>query len=583
MIKTLIVSFGKYTKFLILSCLFVTLEVLFDILLPRYMGKLIDFGIESGSIANTVHYGLILVAFAAAATVTGILAGRFSARASSGFAKNMRRRIFEKVQTFSFSNIDYYSTSGLVTRMTTDVSNVQMAVMMIIRTVLRAPLMIVFVLISAFSINKQLPIIYLCCIPVLLIALCAIVRIVFPIMRRVFRVYDDMNNVVQENLHGIRVVKSFIREEHESKKFRKVAGTIRDLYIKSERIMALNHPIMQTCMHVVFLLVAWIGAKLIVASGNNPELGMTTGYLMTMFTYSTQILMSVMALSMIFTMITIARASAERITEVLLDESSIRNPEDPKTEVADGSIAFKGVKFSYRGEDGSAVLKDIDLEIASGETVGILGGTGSSKSTLVQLIPRLYDVTEGSVSVGGVDVREYDLTALRSSVAMVLQKNELFSGSIKDNLRWGNENATDEEIVHACRIAQADGFIRDFPDGYDTHIEQGGTNVSGGQKQRLCIARALLTSPKVLILDDSTSAVDTETDAMIRRAFRDEMADVTKLIIAQRISSVQDADKIIVLDEGEIIACGTHEQLLENSDVYREVYESQLKGGEENA
>ena len=582
-LKTLFGCVGKYKKEMWLTALFVVLEVVFDILLPRFMAKLIDLGIESGIVGNIFKYGAMLLGCALLALLTGVLAGRCSATASAGFAKNMRTRIYEKIQTFSFGNIDRYSTSGLVTRMTTDVTNVQMAAQMIIRSAVRAPLMIVFVLISAFSINRQLPKIYLFSIPILLVGLCLIVRIVHPLFEKVFQDYDGMNNVVQENLRGMRVVKSFIREDYEAEKFDGVSKKIRDRFIRAEKIMALNSPLMQGCMHVTFLLVAWVGAKLIIASGNNPELGMTTGYLMTMFTYTSQLLMNVMGLSVIFTMVTIAQASAERITEVLNDSSDIVSPENAVTEVRDGSIEFRGVNFSYKGKGGRLSLKDIDVSIASGETVGVIGGTGAGKSTLVQLLPRLYDVTEGAVLVGGKDVREYDLDALHRAVAMVLQKNELFSGSIKDNLRWGNENATDEEIVHACTVAQADGFIRDFPDGYDTYIEQGGSNVSGGQKQRLCIARALLASPKILILDDSTSAVDMQTDALIRKAFREEMPHITKLIIAQRIASVEDADKIIVMDEGRIVAFGNHQQLLAESEIYREVYESQKKGGEEDA
>ena len=501
---------------------------------------------------------------------------------SAGFAKNLRRRIYAKVQTFSFSNIDRFSTSGLVTRMTTDVSNVQMAAQQIIRTVARAPLMIIFVLISAFSISTRLSVVFLYFVPFAAVALILIMKITFPLMERVFSTYDGMNNVVQENVRAVRVVKDFVREDYETKKFTEVSGVIRNLFTRAEKLMALNRPVMQLTMNATFLMVAWVGARLIVQSGNAAP-GMTTGYLMTMISYTSQLLMNVMGISMIFAMLTISRASAERICEVLDEESSITNPESPRTEVRDGSIDFEKVSFSYQGEGGRQSLKEIDIHIASGETVGIVGGTGSSKSTLVQLIPRLYDVTEGSVRVGGEDVRSYDLDTLRGAVAMVLQKNVLFSGTVRSNLLWGNENATEEQLVHACRVAQADDFIRSFPNGYDSVIEQGGTNVSGGQKQRLCIARALVGAPKILILDDSTSAVDTATDARIRKAFREELPDTTKIIITQRVASVEDADKIIVMDNGRVVACGTHQELLEHNPIYREVYESQMKGGEESA
>ena len=582
-LKTLSSCVGEYKKSTILTPVFVVLEVVCDVLIPLIMADLIDKGIESGSMENVLKYGGILLVVALISLICGVLAGRYAAVASAGFARNMRRGMYENVQKFSFSNIDRFSTAGLVTRLTTDVSNVQFAYQMIIRSVFRAPLMIVFALITAFGISKQLSLIYLCCIPVLGVGLFFIIRKVHPVFERVFRTYDKLNNVVQENLRGIRVVKSFIREKHEVEKFTGVSEEIRGDFTKAEKLMALNAPLMQFCLYASMILITWIGARLIVASGNNPDVGLTTGLLMTMFTYATQILMNMMMLSMVFAMITMAQASAERIVEVLNEKSDIVSPADAKTEVANGNIRFEHVSFSYSGQDGRMCLKDIDLDIASGETVGILGGTGSSKSTLVQLIPRLYDVTEGAVYVGGEDVRGYDLEALRNAVAMVLQKNELFSGSIKDNLRWGNEHATDEQLVRVCRLAQADEFIQGFPNGYDTYIEQGGTNVSGGQKQRLCIARALLKHPKILILDDSTSAVDTRTDAMIRKAFREEIPDTTKIIIAQRVSSVQDADKILVMDNGSIVAMGTHEELLQTSDIYREVYESQVKGGGEDA
>ena len=582
MIRKLAQSFGEYKKTLWLTILFVVAECVFDILLPRFMARLIDLGIESGKVSNIFIYGGILLVIAAMALLTGILAGRCSAICTAGFAKNLRRRIYAKVQTFSFSNIDRFSTSGLVTRLTTDVSNVQNSAQMIVRTVVRAPLMIVFVLISAFSISVRLSVVFLYFVPIAAVALIVIIKIVFPVFEKVFTTYDELNNVVQENVRGVRVVKSFIREDYETKKFARVSGEIKKNFTRAEKILAFNRPIMQLAMNATFLTVAWVGAKLILKSGNDPALGMTTGYLMTMIAYTSQLLMNVMAISMIFATLTIAQASAERICEVLDEESDIVSPENALSEVADGSIDFEGVSFSYQGEGGRRSLKKIDLHIDSGETIGVVGGTGSSKSTLVQLIPRLYDVTEGAVRVGGEDVRRYDLQALRGAVAMVLQKNELFSGTVKSNLRWGNENATDEQLVHACKVAQADDFIRAFPDGYDSVIEQGGTNVSGGQKQRLCIARALVGAPKILILDDSTSAVDTQTDARIRKAFREELPDTTKIIIAQRIASVQDADKILVMDSGQIVAFGSHEELMASSPIYREVYESQVKGGEDN-
>ena len=582
LIRKLAESLGEYRKTIWLTVLFVAFECVFDILLPRFMAKLIDLGIESGKVPNIFLYGAVLLVTAGMALVTGIMNARFASISSAGFAKNLRRRIYAKVQTFSFSNIDRFSTSGLVTRMTTDVSNVQMAAQQIIRTVARAPLMIIFVLISAFSISARLSVVFLYFVPFAAVALILIMKITFPLMERVFSTYDGMNNVVQENVRAVRVVKDFVREDYETKKFTEVSGVIRNLFTRAEKLMALNRPVMQLTMNATFLMVAWVGARLIVQSGNAAP-GMTTGYLMTMISYTSQLLMNVMGISMIFAMLTISRASAERICEVLDEESSIVNPESPRTEVRDGSIDFEKVSFSYQGEGGRQSLKEVDIHIASGETVGIVGGTGSSKSTLVQLIPRLYDVTEGTVRVGGEDVRSYDLDALRGAVAMVLQKNVLFSGTVRSNLLWGNENATEEQLVHACKVAQADDFIRSFPGGYDSVIEQGGTNVSGGQKQRLCIARALVGAPKILILDDSTSAVDTATDARIRRAFREELPDTTKIIITQRVASVEDADKIIVMDNGCVVACGTHQELLEHNPIYREVYESQMKGGEESA
>lgn len=520
-----------------------------------------------------LRYGAILVGFALVALTFGALSGRSCAHATAGFARNLRHDMFHHLQVYSFSNIDKFSSAGLVTRLTTDVSNVQNAFMMIIRTLIRCPAMLIFAMVMSFRINHDISLIFLAVIPILGVGLYLIIKHVHPVFERVFKTYDRLNGVVQENLSGIRVVKNFVREDHEIEKFDTISGTIYKDFSLAERILALNSPLMQGCVYACMILVSWLGAKQIVI-GN-----MSTGNLMSFFTYIMQILSSLMMLSMVFVMITMSRASAERIVEVLDEESDITNCDNPVYEVKDGSVEFTDVSFSYAKRPDKTVLDDIDLIIPSGQTVGIIGGTGSSKSSLVQLIPRLYDVTGGCVKVGGVDVRNYDLQTLRHNVAMVLQKNTLFSGTIKENLRWGNPDATDEELVHACRLAQADDFIRTFPDGYDTYIEQGGTNVSGGQKQRLCIARAILRKPKILILDDSTSAVDTKTDALIRQAFREEIPNTTKIIIAQRISSVMDADQIVVMDNGRINACGTHEELLANNEIYREVYESQQKGG----
>ena len=534
MIKRLSQCIREYKKDAILSPLYVLVESLLDVAIPFVMAGLIDKGIEAGNMSMILRYGAILVGFALVALTFGALSGRSCARATAGFARNLRHDMFHHLQVYSFSNIDKFSSAGLVTRLTTDVSNVQNAFMMIIRTLIRCPAMLIFAMVMSFRINHDISLIFLAVIPILGVGLYLIIKHVHPVFERVFKTYDRLNGVVQENLSGIRVVKNFVREDHEIEKFDSISGTIYKDFSLAERILALNSPLMQGCVYACMILVSWLGAKQIVI-GN-----MSTGNLMSFFTYIMQILSSLMMLSMVFVMITMSRASAERIVEV---------------------------------------LDDIDLIIPSGQTVGIIGGTGSSKSSLVQLIPRLYDVTGGCVKVGGVDVRNYDLQTLRHNVAMVLQKNTLFSGTIKENLRWGNPDATDEELVHACRLAQADDFIRTFPDGYDTYIEQGGTNVSGGQKQRLCIARAILRKPKILILDDSTSAVDTKTDALIRQAFREEIPNTTKIIIAQRISSVMDADQIVVMDNGRINACGTHEELLANNEIYREVYESQQKGG----
>ena len=578
MIKRLAKSIREYKLPSALSALFVSLEVVMEVLIPFEMADMIDLGINAGDMAAVTKSGITLIIYAAFVILFGNLAGRYASTASCGFAKNLRHDMYYNVQNFSFSNIDKFSTSSLITRMTTDVSNVQNAYLMIVRTAFRSPMFMIFSTVFAFRIYPKLAAVFLLCLPILGVGLYIIMRKTFPIFKRVFKTYDRLNMTVQENLRGIRVVKSFIQEEHESDKFDATSEEMRRDFTQAEKNIAWNAPLMQGCSYVCMLLISWLGAKAIVASGGNPDVGLSTGMLMSLITYSMQILMSVMILSMVFVMITMARESAGRIYEVLEENSSLTNCPEPVYEVPDGSISFDHVFFRYSEKADKNCLDDVCVDIKSGETVGIIGGTGSSKSTFVQMIPRLYDVTGGCVKVGGRDVREYDIETLRDNVAMVLQKNVLFSGTVRENLLWGNENATDEDIRHACELAQADGFINEMPEGYDTFIEQGGANVSGGQKQRLCIARALLKKPKVLILDDSTSAVDTKTDALIRRAFAEEIPDTTKIIIAQRIASVQSADKIIVLDEGRIAAMGSHEELLASSDIYREVYESQ-KGG----
>ena len=567
----------------ILAMVTISGEVVFEVIIPMLMANLIDYGIDAGNMNYIVKMGLVLLLSAAGQLLCGIASGKFAAEASSGFARNLRHDMFYKVQNFSFSNIDKFSTASIVTRLTTDVTNLQNTYQMIIRMAVRSPLMMIFSLVAAFAIDAQLSLIFLAIIPILALGLYFIMTRTHPIFERVFRTYDWLNGIVQENLHGIRVVKSFVREDHEEKKFNSVSERIYKDFKKAEQRLAWNAPLMQLCMYAAVILISWFGARTIVACGGDAALGLSTGELLSLISYATQILMSLMGLSMIFVMITLSRTSGERAVELLDETPDISTPDNAVTEVPDGSIAFEHVRFSYHKGGGKPVLDNIDLKIPAGATVGIIGGTGSSKSSLVQLIPRLYDVQQGAVKVGGVDVRRYDLDALRGAVAMVLQKNVLFSGTIKENLRWGDEHATDEELVHACKLAQADDFIRAFPQGYDTYIEQGGTNVSGGQKQRLCIARALLKHPKILILDDSTSAVDTRTDALIREAFATEIPDTTKIIIAQRIASVQDADMILVLDDGRITACGRHEELLESSPIYREVYESQTKGDDDNA
>lgn len=577
MIKKLAGCVREYRKDSILAPIFVTMEVLLEVLIPFLMAKMVDYGINgnqgAGNFPYIVKIGLVLIILCVLSLWFGVLAGRSAATASAGFAKNLRKDMFHNVQNFSFSNIDKFSAASIVTRLTTDVTHLQNAYQMIIRIAVRSPMMLIFSLIMAFTVKADLALIFLAAVPILAIGLYLIMTHAHPIFERVFKTYDKLNNVVQENLRGIRVVKAFVRENHEEEKFTHVSHSIYSDFTRAEKLLAWNAPLMQFCMYGCMLFISWVGANLIVGGS------MSTGDLMSVMTYIMQILASLMMLSMIFVMVTISKAAAERTVEILDETSDIVNGEHPVTTVQNGEIIFKDVNFSYAKDKEKLCLSDIDLHIKSGETVGILGGTGSSKTTLVQLIPRLYDVTAGEVLVGGVNVKDYDLDTLRNEVAMVLQKNVLFSGTIQENLRWGNENATDEEMIRACKLAQADGFITEFPDGYHTYIEQGGANVSGGQKQRLCIARALLKKPKILILDDSTSAVDTHTDALIRKAFLEEIPDTTKIIIAQRVSSIMEADKIIVLDDGTITGIGTHEELLKSNEIYREVYESQTKGG----
>ncbi len=579
MIKKLLTYVKEYKKTALITPVLVLTEVVLEILIPLIMAELIDKGIDNGSMPDIIKYGIALLISALMALVFGVAAGRTASVASSGFARNLRGAMYDHVQEFSFANIDKFSTASIVTRLTTDVSNVQIAFQMCTRIAMRAPGMLIFALIAAFRIDAQLSMVYIGILPILGIGLFILIKIVYPIFNRVFKTYDKLNNVVQENLYGMRVVKSFNRQDHEIEKFKKTSGEIYVDFSKAEKTMAFNMPLMQFCMYASMLLISWFGARAIVASGNDAALGLSTGELISLITYAMQILVSLMMISMIFVMFTMARASGERIVEILNEESSLHDSENPVFEVADGSIDFENVHFRYGKTKNKDVLDDINLHIKSGQTIGIIGATGSAKSSLVQLIPRLYDVTEGSVKVGGIDVRDYHIESLRNQVAVVLQKNTLFSGTIAENLRWGNENATDDELKHACKLACADEFIESFENGYDTYIEQGGSNVSGGQKQRLCIARALLKKPKILILDDSTSAVDTKTDAVIRQAFRSEIPDTTKIIIAQRIASVQDADQIIVLDDGHLADVGSHEELMKNSDIYKEVYESQNKGG----
>ena len=580
MIKILAKSIREYKKPAILTPILVTGEVVFECIIPYLIAQLVN-QIQAGcEMIVIVKYGTVLVVLALLSLLLGAMAGSYCATASCGLARNLRKDMFYKIQSYSFENIDKFSVSSLVTRMTTDVTNVQQAYMMIIRAAIRSPLMLIFSFIMGFVMGGRVAVIYLVTIPILAIALTLVVRKTMPIFRKVFKKYDALNASVQENIRGMRVVKSYVREEYEKKKFHVAADDVRADFTRAERILALNNPIMMFCVYLVMVVILTFGSYTVITTRG---LDLNVGQMSSLLTYNFQILMSLMMLSMVFVMITMAEESAKRIVEVLTEESSLKNPENPVMAVKDGSIDFDNVSFKYSKKADRMALKDINLHIRSGEVIGIIGGTGSSKSTLIQLISRLYDTTEGTVKVGGVDVREYDMEVLRNQVAVVLQKNVLFSGTIKDNLRWGNPDATDEEMIEACKLAQADEFVQQFPDKYDTWIEQGGTNVSGGQKQRLCIARALLKKPKILILDDSTSAVDTRTDALIRKAFREFIPETTKIIIAQRVASVEDADRIIVMDGGTINAIGTHEELLKNNEIYREVYTSQNKAGDNDA
>ncbi len=578
MIKRLAACVREYKKPTFLTLLFIVLEVVIEVFIPFITADMVNkikAGAEIGTIAQT---GLLLAFMAVLSLTFGGIAGMTCAKASAGFAKNLRGDVFRKIQTFSFENIDNFSSSSLVTRMTTDISNVQMSFMMLIRTAIRSPLMFAFAITMAYIMGGALATTFVVVVPVLIFGLIMIARFAMPAFRRVFKKYDRLNESIEENVRAMRVVKGFSREEYEKKKFGDAAEDIRADFTKAERIVALNGPIMNICLYFNMAFVLLMGSKLIISGESSIDVGQMSA----MLTYGMQILMSLMMLSMIYVMLTMSAESVKRIGEVLSEESALKNPASPVTSVRDGSIKFNGVSFKYSEAAEKFALEGIDLNIESGMTVGILGTTGSSKTTLVQLLPRLYDVTEGSVEIGGVDVRDYDLNVLRDSVAMVLQKNLLFSGTIAENLRWGNPNASDEELAEACRLSQADEFVRSFPDGYDTKIEQGGTNVSGGQKQRLCIARALLKKPKILILDDSTSAVDTKTDMLIRRGFREYIPETTKIIIAQRVASVEDADMIIVMDNGKISAKGTHDELLKSSEIYREIYNQQTRGGDEN-
>jgi len=577
MLKKLMSYVGEFKKDSIITSIFVALEVVMEVLIPFLMSMIIDKGVGKGNVKYVCIVGIVMLLASFLSLSFGVLNGKYAARASSGFARNLRKAIYYNIQEYSFSNIDKYSTAGLITRLTTDVTNVQNAYQMIIRMFVRAPFMMIFAMAMTFYINSKLALVFLGAIIFLGVLLYFIMTGVHPYFKEVFKKYDALNASVQENLTGIRVVKAYVREDHEIEKFHGASKVLYNYFLKAEKIIVLNAPLMQFTVYTCILLLSWLGAKMIVAKN------LTTGELMSLFTYTVSIMISLMVISMVLVMVVMAKTSAERIVEVLNEKSDLADKENPICEVKDGSIEFENVSFSYSKDMEKLSLKDVNIKIKSGETIGVMGGTGSAKSTFVQLIPRLYDVTKGCVKVGGVDVRDYDIETLRNKVSMVLQKNVLFSGTIKENLRWGNKDASDEEIIEACKNSQADEFIETFPDKYDTFIEQGGNNVSGGQKQRLCIARALLKNPKILILDDSTSAVDTKTDALIRTSFKKTMPDTTKIIIAQRISSVQDADRIIVLDDGEINGFGTHDELLASNAIYREVYESQMKGDDDNA
>lgn len=578
MIKKLASYVKEYKKYAILTPIFVILEVVMEVIIPLLMAKIIDVGIQNNDIKYILEIGVLLIVSAIMSLIFGMLSGKFAAKASAGYSKNLRKAMFHKIQDYSFENIDKFSTSSLVTRMTTDVTNVQMAFQMIIRILVRGPIMMIFALLMVLSINAKISLIFFIAIPVLGAVLMFITLKAHPNFEKVFKKYDKLNRVVQENLGAIRVVKAYVREKHENKKFKEVNDEVYTNFKKAEKIVAFNAPAMQLTIYTCILLISWIGSKTIVVGG------MQTGELSSIVTYAWQILTSLMMLSMVFVMVIMAQSSAERIIEVIDEEPTIKNKENAIKEVKDASIEFENVTFAYSDEEeeGKNALENINLKIKSGETIGIIGGTGSSKSSLVQLIPRLYDVTKGKVKVGGIDVRDYDIKALRDSVAMVLQKNVLFSGTIAENLRWGKKDADEEELQEICKLSQADSFIQEFPSKYDTLLDQGGTNVSGGQKQRICIARAILKQPKILILDDSTSAVDTKTDALIRRAFREKIPNTTKIIIAQRVSSIEDADQIVVLNEGKIDGIGTSKELLETNQIYKEVYESQMKGGDDD-
>ena len=581
MIRRLARCVREYKWAAILSPVCMIGEVAMEVTIPMVMANLYDYGIKFQNMPYIAKQSLLLVLCALASLGFGVLSAVFASKAGTGFAKNLRHDMYHHVQSYSFANIDKFSTASIVTRLTSDVANLQMTFQMLIRMAIRCPMMLILALTQALRISTKLSTVYMVVMPILVLALVCLVPAVFKIFDRGFKNIDKLNNTVQENIHGIRVVKSFVREKKENEKFGEISGILFSDFSKAEKILALNSPVMQFCVYTCMLTISFVGAQMVVASGNDPLVGLTTGQLSAMFGYTTQILMGLMNLSIVFVMMTMSRTPLRRCGELLGEQPDLVSPENAVEEITDGSIDFENVSFRYSKEASRNALEGIDLHIPSGATVGILGGTGSGKSSLVQLIPRLYDVTGGSLKVGGRDVREYDLKVLRDNVAMVLQKNVLFSGSIKENLRWGNPDATDEEMEHACRLACAHDFITSFPDGYDTHIEQGGTNVSGGQKQRLCIARALLKKPKILILDDSTSAVDTATDAQIRKAFAEEIPGTTKLIIAQRVASVQEADIIVILDNGAVVAAGNHEELLQTSQIYREVFESQKKGGDE--